>query len=192
MNSRTNRLLVLWNVVLTTLVLLLLGLYASAAQAANDPPVRVFQANADHTGGRGVGSTATIQVKTHGDWTLLQKLSVDLNGATNHECAAVASSRVFNASGNAEDNKYEFVLTLDDPDPQGTLATTRVIDFDDDRVISDHDDQEVTSSSLYHATNEAHTFYWFARKISEDGKPPTYMSVQNSTLWVLCVKKILL
>lgn len=191
MKSRTTKLLVVWNIVLSTLVLVLLGLYASAAQAAADPPVKAFQANTDHNGGRGTNSTEKISV-THGNkWTLIQKLSVDLSGTHNHECAVTANSRAYNEPGNTEDNKYEFVLTLDDSNPSTNLATTRTIDFDNGRVFYDHDDTAVTSSALYHATNEPHTFYWFARKLSDDANPPSHMTIENSTLWAVCVKKLL-
>ncbi len=192
MKSRTGKLLVVWNVVLTTLVLILLGLYASAAQAANDPPVQVFQANQDHAGGKGTATDGRIEVKTHGEWTVIQKLTLDLSGNHNHECAVVANARIFNAPGNSEDNKYELVLTLDNPDPQIELPTTRFIDFDNGRWVWDYDDQSITSANLYHMTNEAHTLYWLARKISENANPPSYMNVQNSTLWAMCVKKKLL
>lgn len=191
MKTPSIKLLLLWNVSLTMLVLLLLGLYATAAQAANDPPLRAFYATSDHgSSGKGVGNTRPIQVTSRTSWTLLQKLTVNLSGNHNHECAVMASSNVFNTPGNSEDNKYEFVLTLDDPNPSETLATTRFLDFDNERTVSDQIDTEVTSTALYHATNEPHTFYWLARKVSPNASPPSVMTVARTTMWVLCVKNL--
>jgi hypothetical protein len=51
MNSRLIKMLVLWNVALTLLFLLSLAFHAAWVSAANDPPVRVFMANADDQGG---------------------------------------------------------------------------------------------------------------------------------------------
>lgn len=193
MKSHAVRLLVLWNVVLTTLVVLLLGLYASAAQAANDPPVRMFQEGIqdDHiAGGKGLTSTKPVDVSLRDQWTLIQKMTLNLAGNHNHECAVIASSNVSNAPGNSEDNKYEFVLTLDNPDPTLDLATTRYIDFDNGRSTIDHNDMEVTAPVMYHMTNEVHTVYWFAKKISEHANPPSKMTVVNNTLTALCVKNL--
>lgn len=192
MKSRTVKLLVVWNVILSTLVLVLLGLYASAAQAANDPPVRVYQAaSAEPAGGKGTNSTTPVSVQAHDKWTLVQKLSVDFTGLLNHECVVIASSNVSNAPGNSEDNKYEFILTLDDSNPKTDTATSRIIDFDNGRSVIDHNDMEVTASILFHMTDEPHTFYWFAKKLSTNGNPASTMSVANNTLSALCVRQLL-
>lgn len=192
MSSRLTRLLVFWNVVLTALFLVVIGLYASAAQASNDPPVRAFTATTAHTNAaRGNGTATPVQVNRRDKWTQLLKVQANLAGTHNHECTVIVSSNAFNAPGNSEDNKYEFVLTLDDPNPNATLATTRVIDFDNGRAITDHDDMEVSATAVYHATNEPHTFYWMARKLSENASPPSAMTVAASTMSVVCVKNIL-
>lgn len=193
MKSRTIRLLVLWNVVLTTVVILLAALYASAAQAASDPPVRMFQETVDQdhvAGGKGLTSTKPVEVALRDRWTLIQTMTLNLAGNHNHECALIASSNVSNAPGNSEDNKYELIMTLDDPDPKLDLATTPYIDFDNGRSVTDHNDMEVTASVLYHATNEVHTVYWFAKKISEHANPPSKMTVVNNTLTASCVKNL--
>ncbi len=191
MNSRMIKALLIWNVILSTLVLLLIGLYASAAQAANDPPVRMFQTPLDHgASGKGGASTTPVEIKARDKWTLVQKLSVNLTGDHNHECAVIASSNASNAPGNSVDNKYQFILTLDDPNPNANTATTRTIDFDDGRTVTDHNNMEVTAAILYHATNEPHTFYWFAKKLSEDANPAATMTVVNTTLTAVCVKRL--
>ena len=192
MKSRAVKLLVIWNVVLSTLVLILLGLYTSAAQAANDPPVQMYQApQAEPAGGKGTTSTTPVDVQARDKWTLVQKLSVDFTGKLNHECVVIASTNASNAPGNSEDNKYEFILTLDDPNPIADTATARTIDFDNGRTVIDHNDMEVTASVLYHMTDEPHTFYWFAKKISENAATPAKMTAVNNTLSALCVKQLL-
>jgi hypothetical protein len=192
MRSHFVRWLMLWNIGLTVLLLLTIGMYASAAQASADPPVRAFAASTAHiAAARGNGTTTPIQVTRRDQWTKLLQVKADLSGTHNHECTVMVSSNAFNAPGNSEDNKYEFVLTLDDPNPTFALATTRVIDFDNGRIISDHNDMEVSSTAVYHATNEPHTFYWMARKLSENANPPSAMTISASTMSVICVKNIM-
>ncbi|MBI4670563.1 MAG: hypothetical protein HY741_02695 [Chloroflexi bacterium] len=81
-------------------------------------------------------------------------------------------------------------MTLDDRNPTTAYPTHRELDFDNGRVITDHDDSEVSATAVFHATNEPHTFYWLARKISENASPPSKMTIPPSTMSIICVKNL--
>ncbi|MBI4670564.1 MAG: hypothetical protein HY741_02700 [Chloroflexi bacterium] len=105
MNSRLVRFLVFWNVASSVLLLVAIAMYASAAQAANDPPVRAFTASTAHVGSARGGATMNpIEVSRRDVWTQLLKVSVNLSDNHNHECTAIVSSHAYNYPGNSEDN----------------------------------------------------------------------------------------
>src|SRR5919202_4377410 len=100
MNSRSFKLLVAWNIVLTVLFLVSLVLNATWAQAASDPPVRVFTASPEHGVGSGSETTADFKITRNDTWTELLSVRVDLGTTHKHNCAVFASSDVSTNGGN--------------------------------------------------------------------------------------------
>ena len=82
------KVLVMWNVALSVLVLVGMALYASAAQAANDPPVRVYSANLDDVGADG-DATVTNKTVNSTSYTELRKITTERLGAAHPHADAV-------------------------------------------------------------------------------------------------------
>lgn len=161
MNSRLVKLLVLWNISLSLLFVLSLAFNAVWVNAANDPPVRVFTANADDQGGdhnwntepTGLPIDNTVPVS-------LTRVRVDL-GDHRHTCLVTGSASAVRTSGGG---LWNYGLNMD------TTATfkdgsARIIEFAD--FGTDTGGRwEVSTIGGWDGVSGKHTFHLLANKNS--------------------------
>ncbi|MBI4672113.1 MAG: hypothetical protein HY741_10665 [Chloroflexi bacterium] len=130
MNTKLNKLFMLWNIVLGVALLLSLGVNAWWAQAANDPPVRIYNAAPEAGGGTTASTTnapdiigvdgltdattiLTLNVKPSGtnQWTCLLFGNVQAH----HNGAGQYSIHLWKGNGRIVDSirSYEFTANAD-------------------------------------------------------------------------------
>lgn len=190
MKSRTLQVLVAWNAVLTVLLIVALGSNALLAQAANDPPVKVYSAATDHNGTTNGASTIGDKlIDSNVSWTQLLSVTVNFTGQSHtHQCAVIASSEALNGASGTTDNLYAFDLTVDSPAGDLNAGSTRTIDFDDNATTDDTNYLEVSSNRLFtNLSAGAHTFRWLGMKQAANDDN---MIVNDSSMVVLCFKKL--
>lgn len=187
MNARTTKLIVIWNVVLTVLLIASLGANALWVQAANDPPAQVFYATQEHPASANWAAAFVDKtVTSSAAWTELLNLTIHLPGTHKHQCAAIASMELINPGGGTTDNQYEFTPTIDNPSGAGHDASLRSIDFDDNGGIDDTNLLEVSTVRLFANINPgAHTLRLVGRKLSATDEN---LTVNDSGMVVLCFK----
>lgn len=188
MNSRLVKLILFWNAVLTALLLGSLLVNANFAMAANDPPVKVFTAHAQHAGGLdGGGTTTNVSINSDTSWT--QLLTVDLGFGTqthNHQCVAIASADIFNPLSGPTHNNYLFDVTLDLPgggstDSPGTRSADLINNSSTSTVES-----VTTNRAFFNIGNGAHTVYFLGRKTTGSANG----TVGDSSMSVICMKVV--
>lgn len=187
MSARTTKLIVIWNVVLTVLLIASLGANALWVQAANDPPVQVFSTTQEHPASSNWAATFNDKTVTSSvAWTELLELTINLPGSHKHQCAAIASMELINPGGGTTDNQYEFTPTLDNTSGAGHDASLRTIDFDDNGSIDDTNFLEVSTVRFLANINPGpHTFRLVGRKLSAADEN---LTVNDSGMVVLCFK----
>jgi hypothetical protein len=176
------RILVMWNVALTVLVLVGMALYASAAQAANDPPVSVFTANADDVGGDG-DATVNNRTVNSTSYTELRKITTERLGASHpHTCVVIASATAQHSSG---EGTYIFALSMDSEvgSPGGSQ---RRIELFDNAGINDDNVEEVSTVYTFDNVQGVHDFRFLGRKQSAGD---SHMEVDAASMSVICLKK---
>lgn len=187
MNTRKYRLLVTWNMVLTTLLVLTLAFVAVTVQASNDPPVEIFSANLDHgIGAAGTGTSNDVHISGTGYQTILS-IPVDFTGQSHtHQCILIGSANVENpATGGKTGFRYDFSTKMD-----AVVSSFSVMTLEMSDNLS-HDDANfvpVTTSRIYtNVSAAAHTFTFVAR---EQAAANPDLTITNSTFSVICVKKL--
>lgn len=187
MNTQKYRLVVIWNLVLTTLLIITLAFVAVSVQASNDPPVEVFTASLDHgVGAAGTGTTTDVHVAGTGYTTILS-VPVDFTGQNhNHQCFVSGSANVENpATGGKTGFRYDFTTKMDTAVSSFAVMTLEMSDN------PSHDDANffpVTTTRIYTGVSAAaHTFSLVAREQSAANPD---MTVTNATITVLCFKKL--
>lgn len=174
------KVLMMWNIALTVLILIGLGLFATAAQAANDPPVRVFTANANDLRGGGNATTANDTITGTLPDTLVSIQSTTLSPNHPHICVVSASATAQHSVGSGV---YHFGLSLDGVTAP---ASDRLIEMFDNPGINDDSFEEVSSVYVWNDVRGAHIFRFFAHK---DGAGDSNLIVDASSISVICVKK---
>lgn len=187
MNPLRFKLLVAWNIVLTTaLVLVVLGVVVSSVQAANDPPVKVYTASLEHASGIvGTGRTTNVTIDSTVYQTILS-LPVNFTGQTHlHYCVAMGSANVINPASSSTGHRYDFSVRGDATVSNYAMMT---LEMSDNGGVDDPNFVPVSTQRVFDALSAApHTFYFVARKQAA-GSPN--MVVENASFTVICFKKL--
>jgi hypothetical protein len=186
MNTRAFRLLLIWNIVLTILLLIALAFAAVSAQAANDPPVKVYSASLEHNSGATGGGAAN---KTISSTTFTDILTVNVNFGTqthNHQCVVIPSARVDNPAVNKTGLLYDFAVTYDSFPATSYNLSHMTLEFSDHASFDDVDTVPVTTNRVFtNIGNGMHTLRFQARKGAAAN--PT-LTITNAYMSVICVK----
>ncbi len=189
MNAPKYKLLVTWNIVLTTLLIVTLAVAAISVQAANDPPVEVFSATYDHAAGTAGTSTGTDKTISSTTYTDLLTVPVNFTGQNhNHYCAIVASANVKNP-GNGTGHYYDFGVGYDSSSAASLVNSVMRLELGDNGGVDDPSWMPVTTNRLFDAafTPAAHTIRFQARKVS--AADPNVV-IDNASISVFCFKKL--
>jgi len=170
MNERRFRLVLIWNAILTALLLLSLAGNAMWVQAANDPPIQVAYAQSDDVGG-GFGTNTTTVVINSNTYTRVATAKLTMSDAHSHICFVTASA----FTGGAAASYHDFAIAMDTPE-QPVVASRRQV-YTEGAMLN-----EVSTIQAFTGLTGAHNFYLVAR-----GTPAT--SVFNRGLIVVCLKK---
>ncbi len=180
MNARMIKMILGWNVVLTFLLLAAVAANANLAQAANDPPVKMFSASNDLVGGAlGTGSDLIIDGTFP---TELAYIEVALPEDKPHLCIAFATAEVEHQSGNGV---YEFGI--------GKGASTHIpsfrrIEMINNEGIQDPKYKEVSTTTAWGNLTGDIRIFFNGRK---DHASASDTKVTKASLSVICVKKVL-
>ena len=181
------KLLIVWNIVLTTLLVVMLGIVATVTYAANDSPVEVFTAELDHPAGIAGNATGTNKVINSTTFLDVLTVSVNFTGQThNHYCTAIASANVINP-GNGTGHLYEFGVGVDDAGAGSYSNSNMILDLSDNAGVNDPSWWPVTTNRTLSALTPAvHTVRFQARK--QAAGDPNF-EIDNASMTVLCFKK---
>lgn len=189
MNVRWLKIVIIWNAVLTALLLASLLANANFALAANDPPVKVFTARPAHAGGLdGSGTTNNIAISSDSAWTTL--MTVDINFGTQnhaHQCVAIASADVINPFSGSANQRLSYFFDLTVGLPNGGSADgpgTRTVEFINNGTYGNALESITTNRAFFNIQNGAHTVYFLGRKST--GAPNA--NVADSSMSVICMK----
>jgi hypothetical protein len=186
MNDSKYKLLVIWNVILSTLLLLAIGVAAAGVQAANDPPVQVFSATLDHGVGVTGNATANNVTLDTTSWKPILSVPVNFAGqAHNHQCIVVASANLENPTSNTTGHRYDFSLAIDG---STSLWSLMQVEMSDNASVDDANFVPVSTNRIFtDMSPAAHTLNFVGRKEAA-GSPS--LVVTNSSVSVICVKKL--
>lgn len=187
MNTRAFRLLVTWNIVLTILLLVALAFAAVSAQAANDPPVKVYTASFAHGNGIAGNSTGTDKLISSTSFTDVLTVPINFTGQNhNHYCTVIASANVKNP-GNGTGHIYEFGVGYDANSATGLVNSNMFLEMSDNAGVDDPSWLPVTTNRVFSSLTPAtHTIRFQARK--QVAGDPNF-TIDNATMTVLCFKK---
>lgn len=176
--NRKIKILVTWNIVLTTVLFLSVIANASFVQAAADPPVKVFTASAqDIRGGGNTGGVVNLDSTTQ---KTLVSVNATLNPNHGHVCAVIGSAIVIRYGTGAGFSNYNIQMDNDAPSTGSRMGLT-FSGSDPDAA-----QKSVTSNFSFANVQGNHTFKMIGAKSAAGG---TNVSVNNSTLSVICLKK---
>ncbi|MCC7164611.1 MAG: hypothetical protein IT331_19105 [Anaerolineae bacterium] len=187
MKTRTVRLLVTWNVVLTVLLLIALAFVAAGVQAASDPPVKIYSTSLDHgVAADGAGTTADKSITSTSYQVILSK-TVDFTGQSHlHQCMVLGSANVINPASGGTGYRYDFTMQIDSGITNWSKMT---LELSDNGGIDDPNYWPVTTNRVWTNVSSApHTFSFVARKQAV-GYPD--LTVDNAHMTVICIKKLL-
>lgn len=187
MNNPKFKLLVTWNVVLTVLLVVVIGIAAVGVQAANDPPVQMYTAGLDHAGGAAGAVRSTDFTVSSTGYQAILSITVNFTGQAHmHQCFVIGSASLINpATGGNTGYRYNF-STMHEASSTG--YQTMVVEMSDNPSHDDANYVPVTTNMLYTNLDAAsHTFTFVGRK--QDGGNPDLI-VDNATMSVLCFKKL--
>lgn len=188
MNPFRFRLLVAWNIALSVALLVaVLGVLASAAQAANDPPVKVFTASYAHGNGiRGGGAGSRVINSTA--YQDILTIPVNFTGQSHtHQCAIIASANVTNPSISDTGNVYRFGIGLDGASAATYSFSEMVVELNDNATIDDPSWVPVTTNRLFTSLSAGpHTLRFQARKNAASNPN---LTVNNAYATVICLKR---
>jgi hypothetical protein len=170
--------LVLWNVIITALLLSALAIGTTPAQADN---VRVFAANGINDDGAD-GSSATVDDVIQSTTTdpLVAISTTGLSAKHSHICVVTASAEATFAGNGI----YVFGIGLDGGAP--VEAADRRIEMADNPGVNDDDNEEVSTTIAFPGLVGDHTFTFSARKSSAGNGD---LLVSASSMTAVCTKK---
>ncbi len=180
MNTRLFKGLIAWNVALTLLVAGLVAANANLAQAANEPPIKVFDTAAALVGGA-QGSGENINLNSTNNIELAH-VAVTLPDDKPHMCLAFASAKVEHQSG---DGVYVFKLGRPGIYHQPSF---RRIEMINNPGINDPNYKEVSTTAAWLGVTGTRTIAFYGAKANA-GASDT--KVTSASLSVICVKKVL-
>lgn len=181
MFARAPKWLIVWNVVLTVLLVAALATNVVLVQAGNDPPVRVYTASLDDIGGDFSSRTTDLDITSTTPQTLNSVVTANLSAAHPHICVVTASATI-NKNTSQDSGLDIFGLSMD---------STNTTEASSDRVslLIDGEPQTYETVSTvqgFDNVSGSHTFRFSARKFSNAWHTNT---VTASTMTVVCVKK---
>lgn len=180
MNARLIKLVVLWNVALTAVLLVSLLANAAFVQASNDPPVQVFTSSPeDLGGGRGTGGGVTLDSTSYK--VLASITTNNLSDAHKHVCLATGTANVLRYGTGSGFSNYG--MSMDDTSSVQSPSRMSLL-FE----TEDLDAAAASVASTYGFTNVqgAHTFYFLGAKSADSA---TNVTVNNSSMTLVCMKK---
>ncbi len=161
--KRTNRLLITWLAVLTVLLLISLGLNASWAQAAADPPVHVFTTAPEDYGGAHSQKTfiPDLVIDSAGSGNVIVQKTVTLSTLHKHTCLVTASAEVDQLVD--AHSLLQFTITKDSLVGVENKEAHRRVEF---WPYSDHAPQyeELSTVMAFDGVSGKHTFYFIGRR----------------------------
>lgn len=188
MNPLRFKLLVVWNIVLSTaLIVVVLGVLVSSALAANDPPVKVYSATYAH--GNGIAGNA-VNDKTISSTAFADVVTIPVNftGQTHvHYCVAIADARVINPASNTTGHRYEFGVGYDSNSAASYDFSNMTLEMSDNAGVDDPNYYPVGTNRVFmNLSAAAHTIRFQARKMAA-GSPN--LTIDNASMTVICFKK---
>lgn len=171
------RLLVVWNVLVSTALLAVAVGSTSPASAG----ISVYSAATPRDdGGDGSSATADDLIETTAPDALVAVTTTGLSPRHPHICLVTASAEATFVA----DGTYAFGIALDGAAP--APASVRRIEMFNNKGISDDSFEEASTTMAFANLTGDHTFTFSARKIaSTDGN----LNVSASSITAVCVKK---
>jgi hypothetical protein len=185
MNKRAFKLLLTWNVVLTVLLLAVLAFAALGAQAATDPPVRVFTATLDHGVAGTGGTTVNAFINSAVPYQTFLTVPVNFTGQSHvHQCLAIGSANVENPGGGTG-NQYVFNIGMDSGFGGNSYMT---LELADNSGVNDPNFVPVTTNKIFTNISAApHTFRFGAYK--RQPNDPNF-TIHNASMTVICFRQL--
>jgi hypothetical protein len=177
METRRFKFLVLWNAILTVLLVASVGVNAMWAQAAADPPVKVFSTTLDDAG-IDFGNAANKNISST-TFTQVASVPATLSASHIHYCIVTASVGTdWNGQG-----QYTIGIGYDD-NTQILPYSKREFEFIDQVIVNHEDFQEVSTQLGVSAFPGNHTFYLLAKKNSTTS---SYLVIDRAVMTVVCL-----
>lgn len=177
MNDRRFRLLLIWNTVLTVILLISLGANAVFVRAAGDPPVKVFSVTTDDADiGGDTSSKLVIDSRRQ---KRLMPIELDLSTDQAHHCVAVASLEIRQPQ---QAGRYEVALGWE----TGTFQYTSIRDL----TFANRDPQnqsevrQVTTVFSRKLTPGSHTLSLLGSK-RDEGMPD--LKIDKAAMFAICM-----
>jgi hypothetical protein len=117
-------------------------------------------------------------------WSVLNSVSFNIPaGQPSHQCAATAGADAANPRGNGSNQRYNFVLTLDNSNPPVNTDSERTIEMRNQGGVDDPDRWPVTTNQTFTVGVGGHTIFFLGRE--ENPNNPN-MTSEDSNLSVVC------
>jgi hypothetical protein len=181
MNRGILKWIIVWNLVVTVLLLVTLAARAGLAEAAKEPPVQVFNSSLAVNGGATDQHTAEVPIQQT-SYTPLAQVTVNLPQDKPHMCVANASAGAAHESGNGL-----YLVNLKRNGATLSVANRR-FELIDNPGVKEPTYKEVSTLGAWTELTGANTITFSARKNSAADPD---MTVVAASLNVYCVKKIL-
>lgn len=181
MLRRTVKLIVVWNIVLTVLLLASLGANAMFVQAANDPPVQVQTASLQDSGGDDSSSTSAVTINGTSPQTLTS-VTVKVSTLHNHVCLVSATADLSAALIGTQGSNVIFGLGMDTQTATDPASERRV-------AVEPSGVRAATGSTTLGFDNVRgqHTFYFSGRLPNTQFNDSS--TVNAASIIVVCLKK---
>lgn len=181
MLRRAVKLLVVWNIILTTLLLASLGANAMFVQASNDPPVQVFTADLQNFGGDNSSTTSTIAIDQASP-IQLTTVKVKLSSDHNHVCLVSATAGLEGRIAPTQASNVIFGLSMDTNTPTDPASDRRT-------VLETSGVRAGTGSTTLGFNNlrGVHNFYFSGRLVNTQFNDPA--DVKSASMIVVCLVK---
>ncbi len=184
--KRTNRLLITWLAVLTVLLLISLGLNASWAQAAADPPVHVYTTAPNDYGGAHSESefVPELEINSAGNGNVIVQKTITLSTLHKHTCLVTASAEVDHHVDAWA--LLQFTITMDSTVGVYNHAAHRRAEF---LPYSQPAIQyeELSTVMAFNGVTGKHTFYFIGRRNTEAS---SNASISAAGLLIVCFNQI--
>jgi hypothetical protein len=143
---------------------------------------------APHDAAGGTATRENTLIDSATTFTTVLEVPFDLSAfAHAHHCVATASAQAVNPGGSSTENRYIFVLTLDNTSPSPNHPSARTIEFNDTPVLDDLTLLEVSSTFFFAAVPPGrHTIRWMARQASRDDEN---LTVDDASLSIICTQR---